>query len=67
MSLKNAALWALIGTLLLTVLLIFGFINDAINVAQGLIPATKLLSSLIHSFAALTATVFFFVFHKAQS
>jgi hypothetical protein len=67
MSLKNAALLALIGTLLLTVLLVFGFVNDVLNVSQGLIPATKVLSSLIHVFAALTVTVFFFVFHRAQS
>jgi hypothetical protein len=67
MSLKNAALLALIGTVLLTALLVFGFITDVFNVSQGLIPATKLLSSLIHSFAALTLTVFLFVFHRAQS
>ena len=67
MSLKNAALLAMSGTLLLTILLIFGFITDVLNVTQGLIPATKVLSSLIHAVAALTVTVFFFVFHKAQS
>jgi hypothetical protein len=67
MSLKNAALLALIGTLLLTVLLIVGFVTDVLNLSQGLIPAKTALSSLIHSFAGLTVTVFFFVFHKAQS
>lgn len=67
MSLKNAALLALLGTLLLTVLLVFGFITDVLNVSRGLIPATKVLSSLIHSFAALTVTPFFLVFHRAQS
>lgn len=67
MSLKNATLLALIGTLLLTILLIAGFVSDVLNLSQGLIPATKVLSSLIHSFAALTVTVFFFLFHKAQS
>jgi hypothetical protein len=67
MSLKNAALLALIGTLLLTVLLAYGLITDMLNMSQGLIPATKALSSLIHSFAALTVTVFFFVFHRSQS
>jgi hypothetical protein len=66
MSLKNAALLALIGTLLLTVLLIVGFVTDVLNPSQGLIPAKTALSSLIHSCAALTVTVFFFVFHKAQ-
>jgi hypothetical protein len=38
-----------------------------LNMSQGLIPATKVLASLIHSFAALTVTVFFFMFHRAQS
>jgi hypothetical protein len=67
MSLKNAALLALIGTLLVTILLIVGFVSDVLNVSQGLIPPTKVLSSLIYSFAALTVTVFFFLFHKTQS
>ena len=67
MALKNAALLALIGTLLLTLLLVAGFFLDILNVARGLIPATKMLSSLIHSFAALAVTVFFYVFHRTQS
>ena len=67
MSLKNAALLALIGTLLLTILLMAGFISDVLNVSQGLIAPTKMLSSLIYAFAALTVTVFFFLFHKTQS
>jgi hypothetical protein len=67
MALKNAALFALIGTLLLTILLVAGLILDVLAVARGLIPATKMLSSLIHSFAALAVTVFFYVFHKTQS
>jgi len=64
MALKNAALLALIGTLLLTILLVAGLILDVLNVARGLVPATKMLSSLIHSFAASALTVFFYVFHK---
>ena len=67
MALKNAALFALIGTLLLTILLVAGLILDVHNVARGLIPATKMLSSLIHAFAAVAVTVFFYVFHKTQS
>jgi hypothetical protein len=67
MSLKNAALLALVGTLLLTVLLIVGFVTDALNVSQGLIPAKTMFASLIHSFAALTVTVFFYAFQKGQS
>ena len=67
MNLKNAALLALIGTLLLTILLVAGLISDVLNVMQGLIPAMRMLSSLLHAFAALSVTVFFFVFHKSQS
>lgn len=64
---ENAALLALIGMLLLAILLVFGSISDALNVIRGLIPATKMLSSLIHSFAALTVTVLLYVFYKTQS
>ena len=67
MTLKNAALLALIGTLFVTALLLFNLIFDILNVAQGLIPAVKLFSSLIYTFGAFTVTVFFFVFHKVQS
>lgn len=67
MSLKSAAFLALIGMLLLAILLVAGSIFDILNVVGGLIPVTKLMSSLIHSFAALTVTVFFYVFFKAQS
>jgi hypothetical protein len=67
MNLKNAALLALVGTLLLTILLVAGLISDVLNVMQGLIPAMRMLSSLLHAFAALSVTVFFFVFHKSQS
>lgn len=67
MSLKNAALLALTGMLLVTILLIVGFIFDLLNVTQGLIPMSKVLSSLVYSFAALTVTLFFYMFHKNQS
>lgn len=67
MSLKNAALLALIGMLLLTILVVVGFIYDVLNVSQGLIPATRVLSSLVYSFAALTVTLFLHVFRKSQS
>jgi multidrug efflux pump subunit AcrB len=67
MTLKNAAMLALVGTLLLTILLAIDFILSTLNVMRGLIPATAFLTSLIYAFAALTVTVFFYVFHKAQS
>src|SRR5580698_3173739 len=51
MNLKNAAFLALIGTLLLTVLVAMGFINDALGVARGIIAPVKLVVSLIETFA----------------
>jgi hypothetical protein len=66
MTLKNAALLALIGTILVTALLVWDLIFDVLNVTQGLVPAVKLLSSLIYTFGAFSVAVFFFVFHKKQ-
>ena len=66
MTLKNAALLALVGTLLLTILLLVGLVTDVLNLAQGLIPVTTVLSSLVNTFAALTVAVFFYVFQKTQ-
>jgi hypothetical protein len=66
MNLKTAALLALIGTLLLTILVAMGCINDALGVARGFIPPVKLLVSLIETFAGITAVVFFYVVHRRQ-
>lgn len=67
MTLKNAALLALIGTILTTALLAFHFILNVVNVLRGLVPAVMLVSSLIYAFGAFSLAVFFFVFHKEQS
>ena len=67
MTLKNAAFLTLIGTLLLAILLVMGLINDVLNVARGLIPPVRLLTSLIETFAGVTVAVFFYVFHRRQS
>ena len=67
MSLRQASFLALIGTLLLSILLVFDLVLDVLSMARGLIPAVTLLTSLIHSFAAVSVTVFFYVFHRAQS
>lgn len=63
----NHATLALVGTVMLTVLLIAGFIFDVLNVLRGLVPATRLLTSFIYAFAGLSAVVFLYAFHKAQS
>ena len=67
MSLKNAAFLAMIGTVVLTILLLLNLVNDFLAVMHELIPAMVLLSSLIYAFAAVSAAVFFYVFHRAQS
>jgi uncharacterized membrane protein YuzA (DUF378 family) len=67
MNLKNSALLALVGMVMLTILLIVGFMFDVLNVLRGLIPAARLLTSFIYAFAGLSAVVFLYVFHKAQS
>jgi hypothetical protein len=67
MTLKNAAFLALVGMILATILLVVGFIRDVLGVAQGLIPAMRLLTSFIHAFAGLSMVAFLYAFHKAQS
>jgi hypothetical protein len=67
MNLRNAALLALVGTVMLTVLLVAGFIFDVLNILRGLIPAARLLTSFVYAFAGLGAVVFLYAFHKAQS
>lgn len=67
MTLKNAALLALIGTTLATMLLAWDLISSVLNVARGVTAPVTLLSLLIYTFAAFSVAVFFFAFHKAQS
>jgi hypothetical protein len=67
MSLKNAAVLALIGMLLLTILLAADLIKTVSGVLNELVPAMALLRSLIYLLASLSVTVFFFVFHRAES
>jgi hypothetical protein len=67
MSLKSAAFFALIGTVLLTVLLAVGFIRDFSAFLAGAVAALALLKSGIHLLASLSVAVFLYVFYKAQS
>ena len=66
MTLKNAALPALIGTLLLTILVAADFIKTVSGVLDGLVPAMALLRSLIYLLASLGVTVFFWLFSKTH-
>ena len=67
MTLKNAALLALIGTILMTALLVWDFVFTVLNVLRGVVPPVMLFHSLIYAFGCLSVMVFFFVFHRTQS
>src|ERR1039457_3450069 len=47
MTLKNAALLALIGTILMTALLVWQFVFNFLNLLRGLVPAVMLFSTFI--------------------
>ena len=65
--LRNAALFAVIGTLLWTILLAFEFVNTVTGVARGIVASATVITSLIHFVAVLSLLIFFFVFHRSQS
>jgi multidrug efflux pump subunit AcrB len=67
MTLKQASLLAFIGTLLLSIHLVIDLVLNLLSLARGLIAAVTLLTSLIETFAAVSVTVFFYVYHRAQS
>ena len=67
MTLKNVAFLAFLGTLLLTVVVAFDFVNTALGVLRDIVPAVAVLRSLIYLFASVSVTVFFYVFYKGQS
>jgi hypothetical protein len=66
MTLKGAALLALIGTVLITAFLVWTFVSNVLNVVRGVQAPVVLFSSFIYAFACLSVAVFFFVFHRAQ-
>src|SRR5581483_7565188 len=66
MTLKNAAALAFAGMLLLSVVLLLGFVRDLSSFLRDLIPGLRLFASLIYLFASLSLTVFLLVFYKAQ-
>jgi hypothetical protein len=66
MPLKNAALLALIGTILMTALLVWNFVFTFLNVLRSVVPAAMLFQSFIYAFGCFSVAVFFYVFHRAQ-
>ena len=67
MNLKSAALFALVGMILVTVLAAVDFINTLVGVLRDLIPAVAVFRTLIYLIASLGLTAFFYVFHRTQS
>jgi hypothetical protein len=67
MSLQSAALFALVGMILLTVVVALGFVRDISAYSAGAIAANAILVSLVHLLASLGLTVFLYVFHRNQS
>ncbi len=64
---RSAASLALFGAVLVTILLVVGFLSDLLNVLRGLVPALRLVASFIYAFAGAGAVVFLYVFRRAQS
>ena len=66
MNLKNAALLALVGTILMTVPLVWNLVFIFVNALRDLVPMVSLFSSFIYAFGCLTVAGFFYAFHRAQ-
>ncbi|MBN9657624.1 MAG: hypothetical protein J0H49_05565 [Acidobacteria bacterium] len=66
MTVKSAAVFALIGTALATFLALAVFIRDLSGVLGGAVSAVEFVKSGILLLAALSLAVFFFVFQRAQ-
>jgi hypothetical protein len=67
MTMRSAASLALIGAVLVTIVLVVGLVLDLLNVLVGLVPALRLVTSLIYAFAGVVAVVFLWVFRNARS
>lgn len=67
MTLKSAATFAFIGSLLAAALLTWDFVFDLVNSLRGLIPSVKLVPALIYAMAAIGLTVFFYAYRADRS
>jgi hypothetical protein len=66
MTIKNAALLALVGTMVMAILLAWNFVSNILNVLRGVDAPVVLIPSFIYAFGCFAVMVFFFVFHRAQ-
>lgn len=67
MTLKTAALLALIGTALMTILSVWRFVINLLNALHDAIAPATVVSSFVVAFAWLSVAVFFFYFHRTQA
>ena len=67
MTLKGAALLALIGTSLIAILRVVRFFFVLINHLHGLVAARLVVSTLVEAFAWFSLAVFIVVFYRAQA
>ena len=66
MTLKNAALLALIGTILMTALLVWNFVFTVLNVLRGVVPPVMLFQSFIYAFGCFGVMVFFYALERSE-
>jgi hypothetical protein len=66
MSLKSAALLALVGTSLVTLVLLVNLARDGWALLDGVVPVVRFVTSLIRALAGVSVVVFLYIFHKAQ-
>jgi hypothetical protein len=60
------ALLALVGTILMTALLVWNFVSNVVNVLRGVNAPAVLFSSFIYAFGCFSVAAFFYVFQRAQ-
>jgi hypothetical protein len=66
MTLKSSALFALIGTTLLTAVLAFILVRDISAFLSQALSLMELLNCGVRVFASLSLAVFLYVFHRSQ-
>ena len=64
MTLKTAALLALVGMILLTVLVVADFINIVTGVLHDVVPAMAILRYFVYLLVTLMVTLFFTFFRS---
>jgi uncharacterized membrane protein len=66
MSVKSAALLALVGTGLLTLVLLVRLVMDGWSLFNGAISAGTFFAALVYALTGVSQAVFFWVFQRAR-